>query len=97
MMRWFTALVCTAILGGSAIAQDAPSDEQALLFEDGAFVIKGKVQKPEVVVVITRDNLDKGFNLELKESFLPRIVEALDHPPFQPGPASVPSSPSRSR
>lgn len=46
------------------------------------FTIIGEVQKPEVEVYIRRDNLDKGFVLDLKETFVPRIMEALRRPPF---------------
>jgi hypothetical protein len=67
----------------AAYAQDAskPEDDK-LVFEDGGFKIVGKVQKPEVVIVIRRENLDKGFQLQLTEDFLHRVVEAVEDPPF---------------
>lgn len=61
----------------SAVAQDAP-----VATIDDLFVIEGKIQRPEVVVVIRRENLDKEFELELRESFLRKIVDALSQPPF---------------
>jgi hypothetical protein len=69
--------VLMLLFAAPAMAQD---DE--LQFEDEMFVIKGEVQKPEVVVVISRENLDKGFELELRESFLDKIVDALREAPF---------------
>lgn len=67
----------------SARAQDASRpDDDKLVFEDGGFKIVGKVQKPEVVIVIRRENLDKGFQLQLTEDFLHRVVEAVQDPPF---------------
>lgn len=71
-------------LGSVAFAQDAsaPADDGKLVFEDGGFKIVGKVQKPEVVIVIRRENLDKGFQLQLSEDFLHRVVEAVQDPPF---------------
>jgi hypothetical protein len=73
--RWvFVGLVASF----SAPAQDGGS----LDFSEDAFVIEGKVQKPEVVVEIARKNLQKGFELELRESFLHKVVEALDEAPF---------------
>ena len=73
------------MLASGASAQDASGVSRAaaddLAFED-EFVIKGEVQTPEVVVVIARGNLNKGYEFELKESFLKNIVEALDAPPF---------------
>ncbi len=59
-----------------------PGGEDALRFEGGAFVIQGKVQKPEVVVVIKRESVDRSFNLDLDERFLDRIVSALNEAPF---------------
>lgn len=44
--------------------------------------IVGEVQKPEVAVFITRQNLTKAYELKLEESLLPKIYEALEQPPF---------------
>ena len=66
-------------LPASAFAQD---EVDAYAFEDDEFVIVGKVQKPEVTVVIARENLNKSYQLDLKESFLPKIVKAVEKAPF---------------
>ena len=60
-------------LGGSAHAQ-------GLNFEE--IVIEGEIQKPEVTIVISRENLNKSYDLKLEESFLQKIVDALRFPPF---------------
>lgn len=80
---WIVMLVALAA-GPVAHAQDTqkPSADDKLVFEDGGFKIVGKVQKPEVVIVIRRENLDKGFQLQLTEDFLHRVVEAVEDPPF---------------
>jgi hypothetical protein len=70
-------LTWLAFMGHVGLAQDADDG-----FGDDLFVIEGKVQKPAVVVEISRENLEKGFNLELRESFLDKVVEALDQAPF---------------
>lgn len=84
-MNKLLSLVLVAAFAWSpaARAQDAskPEDDK-LVFEDGGFKIVGKVQKPEVVIVIRRENLDKGFQLQLTEDFLHRVVEAVKDPPF---------------
>jgi hypothetical protein len=80
----FAAAVFVGLaLAPAAHGQDAskPEDDK-LVFEDGGFKIVGKVQKPEVVIVIRRENLDKGFQLQLTEDFLHRVVEAVQDPPF---------------
>lgn len=50
--------------------------------EEDPSIIRGEVPRPEVVVVIRRENLDRGFVLDLKESFLERISESLRQAPF---------------
>ena len=42
----------------------------------------GVLHAPLVSVIITRKNLDAGYDLLLRESFLPRIVEAVEQDPF---------------
>lgn len=74
-VRWFVVLG----MGASASAWAQESTKRS---DDDLFLIQGQVQKPEVVVVIPRENLDKGFVLELKDSFLHRIIEAVSRPPF---------------
>jgi hypothetical protein len=85
-MRPILAMLLLAALPGAALAGDespAPaSSDGDLHVENGAFVIKGKVQKPQVVVVVRRQTLDQGIDLELKESFLHKIVDVTEEPPF---------------
>ena len=71
-------LISTMFAGAALAAEPIKLDDD----DSGALIIRGKVQKPEVVVVIRRENLDRGFVLDLKESFLDRIVEAVRLPPF---------------
>ena len=73
----FCLVVLWGLLSSGSWAQDAGDG-----FGEDLFVIEGEVQKPAVVVVISRDNLEKGFELELRESFLDKVVEALQGAPF---------------
>ncbi len=68
-------LVLLLALPGSAQAQGR------VMKLEGITVI-GKVQKPEVMMVITRQNLNSDYTLELRESFLPKIVRSIDEKPF---------------
>lgn len=45
-------------------------------------VIRAKVQKPEVSYIFTRPDLTPRYELELKESFLPRIEQSVQNKPF---------------
>ena len=44
--------------------------------------ITGEIQLPEVQIFITRQNLNNDYDLELQESFVPKIVESADKKPF---------------
>lgn len=46
------------------------------------FKIEGEVQKPQVTIFITRQNLDTDASLELRESFVPKIMRSLEKAPF---------------
>ena len=46
------------------------------------FVVVGEVLKPEITVVISRENLNKAYELKLDESFLAKIVKSVTLPPF---------------
>jgi hypothetical protein len=86
MNRWFAwmrglAAALALVVGtpGAAWAQESEEEpeEEAL-----GVIITGRVQKPEVNVVIGRDNLNKGFSIQLTESFLDRIKQSVTRPPF---------------
>ena len=47
-----------------------------------AFEIKGTVQEPALQMIITRENLDKEYSLELTESFIPKIIESMKTSPL---------------
>lgn len=52
----------------------------AIRFEEE--VLKGKIQKPEIQILITKQNLTPKYELDLKENFLPKIVQSVDLKPF---------------
>lgn len=41
-----------------------------------------KIQKPEIQILITKRNLTPRYDLDLRESFLPQIVDAAQKKPF---------------
>lgn len=40
------------------------------------------IQKPQVVIFMNKQYLTPKYDLELAESFLPRVVESVRHKPF---------------
>ncbi len=66
------------MLAAPAAAQTNPVNRIELEVE----VYEVPRPKPLVMVVITRQNLDEDYDLQLRESFLPRIVRSVDAGPF---------------
>ena len=44
--------------------------------------IVGEVQLPSVQIFVTRQNLNSDYDLELEESFVPKIIESVEKRPF---------------
>ncbi len=76
---WTLGLLLASAVAQAADPQPLEVDPDA---EEDPSIIRGEVPRPEVVVVIRRENLDRGFVLDLKESFLERITESLRQSPF---------------
>ncbi len=73
--------VVVAIVIG-ILAANSAFGAKYIISDDEASIIQGEVQKPDVTVVISRENLNKSYELELEESFLDKIVESVEHDPF---------------
>jgi len=78
--RFLEILAATAVAFTAGIPLAPEARAARLVFEET--VIEGEVRKPEVAVYITRQNLNDRYELELKESFLLKIIESVKHPPF---------------
>jgi len=70
-------------LGLLAQVPDADAQVKRLIFdEEDAEKVVGYVHKPEVGYVITRQEQEDLETLQLKESFLPKIVKSVEKKPF---------------
>ena len=67
-----TAGLLLLTLPTGSVAQDSGNE----------FVVVGEVLKPEITVVISRENLNKAYDLKLEESFLDKIIRSVEKPPF---------------
>jgi hypothetical protein len=76
-LAFFGALVLAALLFGTTSAS-AQRRKKIVLSE---FVIEGRVQKPQAFLLLQRQNLDFG-SLELKRSFVPKILKSIEKKPF---------------
>ena len=68
-------LISTPAMLISASAEAAPVTGEE-------FVIVGEVLKPEITVVISRENLNKAYELKLDEDFLDKIIDSVKAAPF---------------
>ena len=59
-----------------AFAQQKPS----LVIDD--IEIKGQVQKPEIFLSLRKGDTSKAYELELRESFIPKILETMKKEPL---------------
>jgi len=65
---------------GVLFAPESEAQTRRLVFED--INVEGRVQKPVIDIFMRRQNLHTDYKLELRESFLPKIVESLEKKPF---------------
>ncbi len=75
LLRPFVALLLV-MAPSVAFAQAA----KAIRFADEK--IQGEVPKPTVVVEIRGQNLNPTYVLELRESFLPKVIQSVNQKPF---------------
>jgi len=78
-VHWIAA---GALLAAAAWLCEPAARAQArrLIFEDIA--VEGRVQKPVIDIFMRRQNLNTDYKLELRESFLPKIIESIEKKPF---------------
>ena len=62
-----------------AVAAEGARPRRVLRLE--AVKIEGRIQKPQAFYILQRSNLNFE-GLELKRSFIPKIIESVDQPPF---------------
>jgi len=68
------------LCAASASAQDAGKKKKAVIRLD-AITVEGKIQKPQAFYILQRSNL--AFDdLNRVETFLPKVVQSVEKPPF---------------
>ena len=68
------------VVAGLGMASTAKAQTRRLIFED--ISVEGRVQKPVIDIFMRRQNLHTDYKLELRESFLRKIVESVEKKPF---------------
>ncbi|MCP4872674.1 MAG: hypothetical protein GY898_28620 [Proteobacteria bacterium] len=81
-----TRILLTLLVAASATlwAADADAQRKKVVFGEDTegSVVEGYVHKPEVGYIITRQEQEDLETLQLKESFIPKIVKSVDKKPF---------------
>ena len=70
------AIVLLTLWGSST----ADAQTRRLVFEE--ISVEGRVQKPVIDIFMRRQNLHADYKLELRESFLPKIIKSVEKKPF---------------
>ena len=84
MAAWLAAAGLTGILTGTALeahAQSRTRTKRNKVIRLGEFRIEGTIQKPQAFYILQRSNLNFE-GLELKNSFVPKIIQSVEQPPF---------------
>ena len=69
-----------ALIGAAVARADEPQPRTTLVLEEQ--VVPGHVQRPEVTIFVTRQNLAPDVSVELRESFIPKIVQTAKAAPL---------------
>ena len=82
------ALTFVCLSASTVFAQDdgagrgsAPK-RQKIKLDDDVYVIKGKIVKPQVQFIISREKGISEEAIDLKESFVPKILDSVQDSPF---------------
>lgn len=67
------------MLIGFVFAQE--EEPEANTLETG-FSIQGEIQRPQVFLPFNQDSFSEAYDLRLRESFLPKILESLEKEPL---------------
>lgn len=76
-MRSLFLIVAIVLVAGAARAQS--SERKVIRLE--AIKVEGRIQKPQAFYILQRSNLNFE-GLDLKQSFIPKIVESVRKAPF---------------
>jgi len=79
-MRKHLCIALALVALSAFLGDEAHAVGKTLVIE--AIEVEAKIKKPEIPIFMNRENLNTDYRLELKESFLPKIVESVKKRPF---------------
>lgn len=86
MKTLLKSIVFAALVGGLSLSLAAPAEAQGArrrgrVIRLGEYRIEGTIQKPQAFYILQRSNLNFE-GLELKNSFVPKILKSVERAPF---------------
>lgn len=79
---FFVALMfALSAVAPPAEAQDRPRRRPRRVIQITELVVEGRIQKPQAFYILQRSNLNFE-GLELKNSFVPKIIKSVEGAPF---------------
>ena len=73
-------MMCLLLLVFSVSAQEAEQSEENTL--ETGFVVQGEIQRPDLTILMAKDDVTESYELQLTDSFLPKILESLEKYPL---------------
>jgi hypothetical protein len=70
-----------AILNGAGSAQAQESHKPRKVLKLDIITVEGRIQKPQAFYILQRSSLNFD-DLEKSETFVPKIVQSVNHEPF---------------
>jgi hypothetical protein len=80
MRKWCICAGVAAVLTVTAGSSAQEAKPRKVLKLD-VITVEGRIQKPQAFYILQRSNLNFG-ELEKTETFLPKIVQSVNHEPF---------------
>ena len=74
-----TLWAVVTLSAGRVQAQESQKPRKVLKLD--VITVEGRIQKPQAFYILQRSNLNFG-ELEKTETFLPKIVQSVNHEPF---------------
>lgn len=81
MSRTSRCIIALLLLAAPGLAQAADGKKPRKVIRLDSITIEGRIQKPQAFLLLQRSNLNFE-ELERTESFIPKVIKAVDKDPF---------------
>ena len=78
---WIYTVIVAVLLGFLGVSTTAWGQGKRKVIRLEAIKVEGRIQKPQAFYILQRSNLNFE-GLELKQSFIPKIIKSVEEQPF---------------